>query len=380
MPLRLSNLLAIAFSSFVISPFLLVCAFPLFIGSVVSVALSFAGLFSRVSFVYFELLLALARNYIFGFPDRSSYPKQVEAPGDVNVAPTRSYASGIRRRQQYHPLHIARTISPSRDTQEEGVWRRRSAGLVEGSTTTQRPKHALHRQKASLSLPTAFHALMSGDRNRDFEGIGGWRTQFPLKRNLQIQSSPASPGAETDDTVWTSFNRRLELPSIPSPYSRRSSLTASSHGLRLSVGSAEEDAEGGGGDGRTWIPSSPLQSPGLRRRHHRRSVTTSALLYHPNKSNAPHHPQQHEYHHPQQPVSSGSRSVSWQTPHRGAQSKPHTKTAPAHVRDTEAEGYFALEKGTDGFYVTTPYSVENANVGKSMKRTHRHTLSAKKPL
>lgn len=382
LPSILSSPLKMGVSLFIVPPLLFLFSVPLFIFGVITVSCAFAALFIRVSLVYIELSLALARNYILAVPDPSS-SLNLQVSGEAPSSPSRSYARGIRRTHQYNrPLKSARTISPGRNVPDQAYRRRRSAGSAEGSTKPRRGSEQSHQHRASLPLPstsplpTAFYALTSGDQNRDFEGVGGWRTEFPTKDKQKARSSPPTPGDDKDDSAWTSFNRRLELPSIPTPFAARGTVIATSRGLGLSIGGAEEDAEGGGGDGRIWIPPSPMTSPGIRRRHHRRSVTTSALL-HPNKSEASNNPYHQQQRHGKQHHDSGS--ATGHTSHRGATLRPLTKTAPAHTWDNASEGYFSLVKEADGSH-TAPSSPENANVGKSMKRNHRRSLSSTKML
>lgn len=373
LPSSSSTPLAIAFSLFVVSPLLLFFSLPLFIWGAITVFCSFTALFLRVSLVYIELLLALARNYLLSTPDPSS-SLNFKVSEEAHAAPPRSYARGLRRSHQYRPPQGIRTISPAPSPRGGMVWRRRSAGCVDERIGTQRTRkgNTSHQHRTSLPLSTAFSALTSGDQNRDFEGVGGWRIQgSPIKHKLQTQSYPATPGDEADDKTWTSFNQRLELPSLTNSFVPRSTVTATSQGLSISPEVMEEDRGEDGRDGRTWISASTLPSPGDRKRHHRRSVTTSSLP-HPNKgeiaSILPHSQQRQR----------SPGSVTWQIPHRGTQSISFTSTAPAHIRDVSSEGYFSLVREGDGAYTALP-SGESANIGKSMKRIRRRSLSSKKP-
>lgn len=368
LPSTLSTPLATAFSLFVVSPLLLFLSLPLFIWGAITVFFSFTALFLRVSLVYIELSLALARNYVLAIPDPSP-SLDLKVSGEAPSTPSRSYARGLHRPHQYRPLQGVRTISPAPNSRGEKVRRRRSAGCVEGSSLGSRKSgNTSYQNRASLPLPTAFQALTCGDQNRDFEGIGGWRTGSPTSHRLQTQSYPNTPGDEAEDRAWTSFNRRLELPSAAGPFVTRGTVTATSHGLSLSTGNAEDDGEGGRGYGRAWISGSALPSPEARKRHHRRSVTTSCLPY-PNKDGTSNHPLS-----PRQQQISGS--VTWQTHHRRTPSVTFTNTAPAHIRGTASEGYFSLMSSGDAIY-TTPLG-EKANIGKSTKRVRRRSLSTTK--
>src|SRR5690625_2349728 len=139
LPSSSSTPLAIAFSLFVVSPLLLFFSLPLFIWGAITVFFSFTALFLRVSLVYIELLLALARNYLLSTPDPSSSLNS-KVSGETHAGPPRSYAHGLRRSHQYRPPQGIRTISPAPNPRGGMVWRRRSAGCVEGRIGTQRTR------------------------------------------------------------------------------------------------------------------------------------------------------------------------------------------------------------------------------------------------
>ena len=365
--------MAIRLSSSIAFPFLVFASVPLAFFAVITVSLSLAALFLRASLVYIELFLALARNYVLAIPDPSS-SLNIAASGTAPSSPTKIHSRGLHRSHQYYRYYGIRTISPSLSPGEEGPWRRRSAGSAEGGTAPLAARKAPHQHKTSLPLPTAFRALTSGSHDRDFEGIGGWRSLSPIKHRRRKRTSRVPADEDPDeDKTWISFNRRLELPSLPAPFvTSPGALASSNHGLGMTIGGgAEEEGEGGGGDGRTWPLPSNQSNPGVRRRHHQRSITTSFLPRHTSgeihrSSSSVFHPERQGQQHP----SPGSKS-----PRAGASLGSLMMTAPAHVSDVPSESYFSLSRGGgDGTH--PPSLVDGANIGKSVRRHYRLSSSS----
>lgn len=63
-------------------------------------------------------------------------------------------------------------------------------------------------------------SFVFGNAERDFEGVGGWRTPLPSRKKHQTSSasslsynSSEEEQLDDDDQAWLSINKRLELPS-----------------------------------------------------------------------------------------------------------------------------------------------------------------------
>lgn len=150
----------------------------------------------------------------------------------------------------------------------------RSLSTLNGppSPSSRRPaRPRARRYNSSISLDgssypkraSPFFGLISGDQDRDFEDIGGWRYLAPSNPQNPDQSSPPSSdlasisGVDTaEERAWLSINQRLELPSH-----------------HLTLGGIHVSEPG------SWMHSATPTTTHLSRpSHHKRSVTTSMLF------------------------------------------------------------------------------------------------------
>lgn len=138
-----------------VPPVILLFSIPLGIFAAITTTLAIGTLLIRVSIVYFDLLLALIRSYVF----------------EKTKAPT----------PQPSPPHKHRS--------------RRSSNLSTSSSQdfTVLGKHGPSKSESFASLLGAG----APGSTRDFEGIGGWR------------ETAVNPGEEA---LWVNMNSRLELP------------------------------------------------------------------------------------------------------------------------------------------------------------------------
>jgi hypothetical protein len=209
-------------------PLLLLISFPLAIFAAITTSVAFGVLLIRVLIVYFELGIALVQSWLFA---RASSPQ-------------------LPLRPRYSPRSPSRT-SPSRH---------RTRGSSVGSNASSQTETAvtLTQRRPSKSVSAASFAG-TGDENRDFEGVGGWRL---------------SSGDGDDDALWIGMNSRLELPAVPTDTRRHHrSLTAGS-----GIGAAPSAGVVQGQEQRwSWSPEGLRMSPMLGRmaRDGRDAVQTS---------------------------------------------------------------------------------------------------------
>lgn len=124
-----------------------------------------------------------------------------------------------------------------------------------------------------------FFDFITSDGRRDFEGLGGWRTPLPRKRNgtASVSSSSSvnlsSEGElDEDDQAWLSINKRLELPSSSRQFP--AFLTSPTNTMNDYGLTPERRFE-------MEQPPPPPPPPQQRRPgYHKRSITTSSLVLH----------------------------------------------------------------------------------------------------
>lgn len=137
-----------------IVPFLFIVTVPLALFAGITTTLAFAVLICRVLVVYLDIALTLVNQSLLGV--KIPLRLQQAAIRSNSPSPTRAGQSLSFRRRRRRPSSVSiGTITPVHD--------------------------------ASLGLTPSVGA------ERDFEGVGGWRTG-------------------DDDAIWTTFNSRLELP------------------------------------------------------------------------------------------------------------------------------------------------------------------------
>jgi hypothetical protein len=124
-----------------------------------------------------------------------------------------------------------------------------------------------------MSSHEVLSSFISGNAERDFEGVGGWRT--PLASRKKPRTSSASSVSynsseevlDDDEQAWVSINKRLELPS------RRLNLASPSLSPVMATTSTAESID-------------PRHQQPQRPRFHRRSVTTPLFSKQSPSSNA----------------------------------------------------------------------------------------------
>lgn len=243
--------------SLLLTPFLALLALPLLLSAYLTILLSLLALSIRLSLFYLDLVYAVISNYL--------------------IIPTSSDSLLSFRLSEPSTPTLSTSTAPRKQSQSQSQtsrpWMRRYHSYTNTNTNTGFISNLNPRSSAN-----SFSSLISGDRHRDFENMGGWHypTSYsethlpnqiqPYHNHLSNSTSdlsasidnPADPAA--DEKAWLSINQRLELPSLGGY--RRGSFGS---GFREGLG------EGFGfGSGR----ESGTRKQG---RHHRRSVTTSML-------------------------------------------------------------------------------------------------------
>lgn len=220
-------------SNIVILPLLLLISIPLALSASITATLALGTLFIRALVVYFELSLALLANF-FLFPAHSpasgSFLALTEGSSPA-VEQTAAYGRTSKYGHQQTGLVKSRRGSWS---SKEGVvedyflHHNHPVGLnsrnYKTTMLTRRKQHThapiIHSSHEALS------SFISGNAERDFEGVGGWRTPLPRKKHRQTSSLSSPPSYNNssedellfdsdDDEAWLSINKRLELPSRP---------------------------------------------------------------------------------------------------------------------------------------------------------------------
>ncbi|EAL88100.1 uncharacterized protein AFUA_1G03880 [Aspergillus fumigatus Af293] len=261
--------MSITCSTLLTVPFLALVSLPLVFSAYITICLSILTLFLRLLVLYVELCFAIVSNYfVVPTSSKSSLLSFASEPTTPAASPTpkrRSIDHGVTVILPHTSSH--RQIAPfSRVRTRPAPARRRnssisSTGRPDGDHARPAGKEELRRNGVTTP-PSALLTLLSGDEDRDFEGVGGWRcppsarSQGHVSRSAS-SSSKASLSDEADERAWLSINDRLELPSQPFP-------------LR----SHPETA-----DILPWRHSQAAScSPdGRRQRHHHRSATTSLI-------------------------------------------------------------------------------------------------------
>lgn len=128
------------------------------------------------------------------------------------------------------------------------------------------------------SSPASFHGFPISDE-RDFEGVGGWRS-YPSQTHLSHENSAlgSSPSiindedqnTDTDERAWLSLNNRLEWPS------QLITLSISSHAGGPSTCPSWDSDLGKAHTSKSLAGDSASNGHGPR--HHHRSLTTSSLV------------------------------------------------------------------------------------------------------
>ncbi|KAH8428078.1 uncharacterized protein LDX57_005783 [Aspergillus melleus] len=253
-------------------PLLLFISIPLISSACFTIFLAFVTLFIRFSFVYIKLLYGIISSY-FTIPTPESTSllsfaaSEPTTPGVPATPKRRSFDHGMT------PLYsspLAYRQSFTGQSRPDSLRRRQSSNSSEGRGEQEWAligSDGAHNPRGSLTINQPyppFLGLTSGDVGRDFEGVGGWRTQVSsmgLRGYLSGSASPSpndSVSDEADERAWLSINERLQLPT--------ESLT-----LEHSYDSPEHAFLWG------CRQRAPATAGAHRDRHHHRSATTSMI-------------------------------------------------------------------------------------------------------
>jgi hypothetical protein len=250
-------------------PFLALVSVPLVLSAYITICLSVLTLSLRLFVIYVELCYAVVSNYfVITTSSKSSLLSFASEPASPVASATpkrRSIDHGVTVILPHQSNH--RQLAPfSRGHTHPAAARRRtssnsSTGRPDGDYSRPVRREEL-RRNGLTTPPSALLTLISGDKGRDFEGVGGWRcppsarSQGHLSRSAS-SSSKDSISDEADERAWLSINDRLELPSQPFPL-RNHPETADILPWRH----------------RQAASRSPDRA---RQRHHHRSATTSLI-------------------------------------------------------------------------------------------------------
>uniref|UniRef100_A0A093V5Z1 Uncharacterized protein n=1 Tax=Talaromyces marneffei PM1 TaxID=1077442 RepID=A0A093V5Z1_TALMA len=203
-------------SNIVILPLLLLISIPLALSASITATLALGTLFIRALVVYFELSLALLANF-FLFPAHSPTSGSFLALTEGS-SPAVEQTAAYGRTSKYG--HQQTGLVKSR----RGSWSSKEGVVEDYFLHHNHPQHThapiIHSSHEALS------SFISGNAERDFEGVGGWRTPLPRKKHRQTSSLSSPPSYNNssedellfdsdDDEAWLSINKRLELPSRP---------------------------------------------------------------------------------------------------------------------------------------------------------------------
>ncbi|KAJ6102101.1 hypothetical protein N7486_004528 [Penicillium sp. IBT 16267x] len=279
-------------SSILALPLLCLISIPLIFSAWLTLSVALFTLLLRVSVVYLELGSALIINFF-------TLPTSTNTSSFLTFAPSESPtpAAGHSRRNSAHGL-----VQPPRTNDALSSWGLNS--FQEEYSKRKSKKNYARSMVQAHDLPTAplpanFTGLpVSGDKRRDFEGVGGWRSYPDIPSRVSKprsihsgQEKPLSTSSssthslagevgigdiDADERAWLSLNYRLELPSrvvtfgsgSPAP----SNVTSPLHGdsLNSSSNALGPVFSSDFFDDHAQDPSG--------RRHHHRSHTTSALI------------------------------------------------------------------------------------------------------
>ncbi|EED16716.1 conserved hypothetical protein [Talaromyces stipitatus ATCC 10500] len=213
---------ATALSDIFFLPVLLLVSIPLALSASITTALALITLFIRALVVYFELSIALLANFFL-------FPAHSPATGSL-LALTEGTTPGIERtaRTPKYSSHIG--------AQQTGFTKSRRGSLSSKDGVAEdyfsHHNHSQHGYAPIHSPHEALSSFISNNAERDFEGVGGWRTPLTRRKHHQTSSVPSLSRKNSseeellldnnDDEVWLSINKRLELPSRRSAWKTHS--------------------------------------------------------------------------------------------------------------------------------------------------------------
>lgn len=267
------NVLA-SLSNLFILPVLLLISIPLALSASITAFLALATLFVRALVVYFELSIALAVHF-FLFPAQSPASGSFLAlSGATTPAADRSPSRTRTSHSYYHHSQVHSGRSSNAKPWKES-WH--SKEVVSEDYFFQ---HNHHSSYALMSPHEVLSNFVSGNAERDFEGVGGWRTPLSSrKKSRRLSASSVSYNSsdeelgndEDDEQAWVSMNKRLELPSRHLNFASPnvvSPVVAMTETVEEPLKEWQQNNHQ-----RQRRPSQQLQRP----RFHRRSVTTPLL-------------------------------------------------------------------------------------------------------
>ncbi|PWY95513.1 hypothetical protein BO94DRAFT_530240 [Aspergillus sclerotioniger CBS 115572] len=269
--------MSILVSTFVTLPLLTLISVPLALSACITICFSILALILRGSLIYTELCFAIIANYFVVpmAPHTSLFNFSASEPT------TPAASSTPKRRSIDHSipglLATHRQGYPFPRTQPRPPPHRTSSSTTSSSSTSpdnnNHQQHTPHRKRTPPhhTTPSALLTLISGDEDRDFEGLGGWRsatTKYLGHLSGTASPSPNDTTDESDERAWLSINRRLELPFqplFPRNNSNLEPLDTLPWRHRQMASSISPPGTGGSGSHNTST------------RHHHRSATTSLV-------------------------------------------------------------------------------------------------------
>ncbi|QKX53476.1 uncharacterized protein TRUGW13939_00555 [Talaromyces rugulosus] len=199
-------LLSTAIHTLFVLPALLLVSIPLALSASITMLLAFAALYLRAFIIYIELAGALLINF-FLFPAHSPTTGSFLAFSEVNTpagSPSKSRSHHPHHHHHFNPTHDAKSWGEKYSASKEVDY--------------FHSHHSYHGPPLTPSREPFFN-FISGDAERDFEGVGGWRTPLQSRKRDPNSSSPpgsysaSEEGLLDDEQAWLSLNKRLELPS-----------------------------------------------------------------------------------------------------------------------------------------------------------------------
>ncbi|GAD92733.1 hypothetical protein AOR_1_1706154 [Paecilomyces variotii No. 5] len=235
---------SISLSSIFLVPFLVLISIPLLFSACITICFSVVTLSLRVFVVYLELLYAIVTNF-FAFPTSSSSLLNLSGATTPNFSRSKGLKGSSTSLESFlQSSEFTRRLQSPLSRRSANKLQQGGATLVSEDDIVRDYHLQLssntRRQSYYRSVgfsPGGFLGLTTGDENRDFEGLGGWRSLPSAGGSQSLDDDP-------DERAWLSMNNRLELPS------RLPFLDNSGSDMLADAGGAK---------------------------HHRRSATTSAL-------------------------------------------------------------------------------------------------------
>ncbi|KAJ5808029.1 hypothetical protein N7474_009298 [Penicillium riverlandense] len=288
-------------SSLLVLPVLCLASIPLILSAWATVSIAMVALLARLAVVYIEVGCGLLMSY-FIIPTSSTSSLLTFNPSE----PPSPALGRSRRNSVYTHNHARKSTDSLPSWAISGIPDERISRNKNTYSRIMAEAHNLSPATPLLGLP------VSGDEQRDFESVGGWRSysgiaasssskrrgSVPARNEKSLNSASSSsvhslggtgedgldPDIDADERAWLSLNRRLELPSQV---------------IMLGTGSVSASAVNSPSDSR----SPPLSRT---RANNPQALTTSAWHHHPRQH--PHHHQEQRNHHRSKTTSSVTTS------------------------------------------------------------------------